>query len=179
MRKIIIALSASLLLVGAGCLNLGTNPVTVLGVFRSADRGETWSAINAMPTAQGVKSLSGVSVYRLFTDPSDHNALYMGTRGQGLYYSYDRGDSWRSVPFMQGKFIYSLSVDSSNKCVIYVTDGNSVYKTIDCGRSWDTVYLSQSGSRIAALAVDYFNRGVLFAGLEDGTLRQCRNAPAG
>ncbi len=174
-RKIIFALAASLLLVGAGCVSLGSESPSALGTFRSADKGETWGPINTLLTASGVKSLSQTSVYRLFTDPSDSNALYMATRGQGLYYSYDRGDSWRSVPFLQGKFIYSLGVDAVNKCLIYATDGSIVYKTVDCGRSWDSVYLSQSGSRIAALALDFFNRGVLFAGLEDGTILQSIN----
>lgn len=176
LRKIIFAFSAALLLAGAGCISLGGSSPSVLGVFRSADKGETWSQINALPTATGVKSISGVSVYRIFTDPSDTNALYLATRGQGLFYSYDRGDSWRSVPYLQGKFIYSLGVDPANKCVIYATDGGNIYKTSDCGRSWSTVYQSQSGSRIAALALDYFNKGNIFAGLEDGTILQSINA---
>ncbi len=177
MRKIIFGLAASLLLVGAGCIDFGGGKAAVtLGVFRSADKGETWVQTNALPTAAGVKRLSGVSVYRIFTDPSDTSALYLATRGQGLYYSYDRGDSWRSVPALQGKFIYSLSVDPANKCVIYATDGNNIFKTSDCSRSWSTVYLSQSGSRIAAIALDYFNKGNIFAGLEDGTILQSNNA---
>lgn len=178
LRKIIIAFSASLLLLGAGCVSLGgtSAPSTLFGVFRSADKGETWSAISSLPTVKGVTSLSGVKVYRLITDPSDHDALYMATRGQGLYYSYDRGSSWQNVAFMQGKFIYSLVVDPTDKCAIYVTDGINIYKTIDCSRTWATVYLSQSGSHIAALAIDYFNHGNVFAGLEDGTVLQSENS---
>lgn len=176
LRKIILGFSASLLLLGAGCIDFGGSAPVVLGVFRSADKGETWSQINALPTPSGVKSLNAVSVYRIFTDPSDTNALYLATRGQGLFFTYDRGDSWKAVPFMQGKFIFSLGVDPSDKCVIYATDGNNIFKTIDCSRSWSTVYLSQSGSRIAAIAIDYFNKGNIFAGLEDGTILQSINA---
>lgn len=150
---ILFSLLAVLTLTGAGCLQFGGAAAGPLGIFRSQDKGETWLPAMAYPTVKGTASISGVKVYRIFEDPSDPNAMYLGTRGQGLFYSYDNGDSWRSVPFMNGKFIYGLSIEPRNKCVIYLSDGPHIYKSSDCARSWDIVYTEERpDQRIVAIA---------------------------
>jgi photosystem II stability/assembly factor-like uncharacterized protein len=107
-----------------------------MGVFRSEDKAESWKAVTAYPTAQGVKSIAGVKVYRLFTDPNDPNSLYVGTRGQGLFYTYNNGDTWQAADQLAGKYIYGVAVDRRDKCTIYVTDGPSIFKTTDCSPTW-------------------------------------------
>jgi photosystem II stability/assembly factor-like uncharacterized protein len=134
-----------------------------MGVFRSADAGETWVAKTVLLTAQGVKSLSGAMVYKIYTDPSDPKALYMGTRGQGLYYSYDSGDTWQATAAMAGKYIYALSVDPRDKCTIYVSDGQNIYKTADCQRTWDLLFSeTRTTQRFVALAVDSNDSKVVY-----------------
>jgi len=166
----------ALILTGAGCFSFGTDTTTVpvgpMGVFRSIDKGETWQQNNAYPTTSGVKSLAGVKVYRIFTDPSDPNALYLGTRGQGLFYSYDKGDSWQFMTALGQKYIYALVVDPQNKCVIFVGDeGGHIYKTSDCGRTWVISYTDQrSTERVTALTIDYTNGQTIYAALTGGDL---------
>jgi len=50
---------ASVFLTGASCLNVGDTNKAITsgpaGMFVSTDKGETWSAISAFPTSQGVK----------------------------------------------------------------------------------------------------------------------------
>src|SRR4051812_33479636 len=120
-KKISIGLLASVFLMGAGCISFSGTTTSHLGAFRSGDKGESWTEINLYPTTTGVHSLATVKVYRIFTDPSDRNALYMATRGQGLFYSYNRGDSWQFVPAFNSTFIYGVAVDPTNKCTIFVT----------------------------------------------------------
>ena len=119
MKKIpllLLALIAGLLTTGAGCLQFGASSAKgPMGMYQSADKGETWKQIVALPTVTGVKSIAGIKTYRLHTDPSDPNAIYMATRGQGLYYSYDNGVSWQVAPAMAGKFIYGLALNSKKK----------------------------------------------------------------
>ena len=160
----------ALLLTGAGCLQFGSTPVVgPLGMFRSLDKGENWQQINSYPTPQGVKSLAGVKVYRVFLDPSDPNALYLATRGQGLFYSYNKGESWRAVDALAGTFIYGVAVDPQNKCVLYVTDGPRIYKTLDCGRTWKSIYTEQRPSeRVVSLAVDFSNSHLIYAAFVGG-----------
>lgn len=176
MRKHLVALLAALIFTGAGCISFG-QPATQgpMGVFRSNDKGETWQQANMVPTTKGVASLAGVKVYKLFTDPSDPNAIYLGSRGQGLFYSYDKGDSWQKVEALGNRFIYSVVVDPNNKCIIYVTDGTEILKTNDCTRTWKRVYIEQRGQRIVGVAVDYGTSNLVFMALGNGQLLRSTN----
>ena len=153
--QILLGMLSALILTGAGCVQFINTAQGPMGVFRSADAGETWVAKSTLLTAQVVKSLSGANVYKIYTDPSDPKALYMGTRGQGLYYSYDNGDTWQASVAMAGKYIYALSVDPRDKCTIYVSDGQNIYKTADCQRNWELLFSeTRTTQRFVALAVD-------------------------
>ena len=159
------AIFFTLVLTGAGCISFtGGSASGPKGIFLSSDGGDSWTQKNTLVTAQGPKSLSGANVYRIFTDPSDTNALYMATRGQGLFYSYDSGETWNSFLPLANKFIYALSVDPKNKCTIYVSDGPNIYKTTDCGRFWKSVFTeTRPSQRLVALANDYNNANIVYA----------------
>lgn len=180
MSKRLLFLSALALLsvLGAGCIGFGGSaaPAGPMGVFRSTDKGDSWAQSNIFPTTQGVKSLAGVKVYRIFTDPSDPNALYLATRGQGLYYSYDKGESWQMAAAMQGRYIYTVAVDPTDKCTILVSDGANIFKTTDCSRTWKTVYAEQRGQRIVAVGFDYGRHTTVYAALFGGQVLRSLNA---
>ncbi len=101
-------------LIGAGCISTNSNATTTgpAGVFVSVDKGDNWKQSSAMPSLKGVTQLDGVSVYRMFEDPSDPKALYWASRGEGFFYSYDDGASWQhaKAPLNTG-IVYSISVD--------------------------------------------------------------------
>jgi photosystem II stability/assembly factor-like uncharacterized protein len=165
-------LLTGLLLTGQSCIiggnSTGQNVLTT-GVFRSDDKGDTWKESNALPTSKGIKSLNTTKIYRFFTDPSDPDALYATTHNQGVYYTYDRGDNWHDIPDLAGKFIYSMSVDPKNKCIIYATDGVGIFKTVDCARTWTTAYSEVRPSQeIESVAVDYGNSQIIYAALTGG-----------
>jgi photosystem II stability/assembly factor-like uncharacterized protein len=163
-------LVVGLMLTGQSCLTGGTAQASAAtGMFRSDDKGETWKETNAFPTAKGIKSLNTLNIYRFFTDPSDPDAVYATTRGQGVYYTYDRGDNWREIPALANRFINSLVVDPKNKCTIYATDSAMIYKTVDCARTWTTVYSEvRSTIKIQSVAVDFGSSQVLYAALSGG-----------
>jgi len=120
-----------------------------------------------------------LNVYRLFTDPSDQNALYLSTRGQGLFYSYDNGDTWRTAPGMGSAYIYGLSVDPKSKCVIYITDGLHIYKTTDCMRTWALMFTEERPSqRFVDVVVDYGNSNIIYAAQLGGDILQSKDAGA-
>lgn len=170
----------TLLFVGAGCISFGSSvaPAGPMGVFRSIDKGDSWQQANTFPTAAGIKSLADIKVYKIFVDPSDSNALYMATRGQGLYYSYDKGDSWQVVNVLNSRFIYGLAIDPTDKCTIFATDGPSIFASTDCSRTWKTVYTEQRGQRAVALAIDYGNHNAIYAALSGGDILESTNAGA-
>lgn len=168
--KIFVLSLGVVLLMGAGCINIGSKETGPMGVYRSLDKGDTWEAVAAFPTPQGVKSIAGLKIYRIFEDPGDPNAFYLGTRGQGLFYTYDNGDSWQEVKFFSSKFIYALAVDPKDKCVIYASDGPNIYKTTDCSRSWSLVFTeTRANERFVAIAIDN-NRTIYGAQLNGDVL---------
>lgn len=161
----------SFLLFGAGCVQFSGQGRGVMGMFRSSDKGESWVSVSAYPTAQGVKSLAGLKVYQVVRDPSDPAALYLGTRGQGLYYTYDNGDTWRTVPQMEGKFIYGLTVNPNNKCNVFVSDGQHIYRTNDCLRTWKLVFTEERpDNRFVDLAVDYGDDTMIYGAQLNGDI---------
>ncbi len=164
-------LLAGVVLMGASCIKINSGTVGPVGVFRSDDKAETWKAVSAFPTAKQVLSLSNINVYRLFTDPSDPNTLYLGSRGQGLYYSYDNGETWQSFKQFDQRFIYALSVDPGDKCDIYVSDGPRIYKTVDCGRTWKLAYSEpRAGNRVVSISVDYADSSRVYGAMINGDI---------
>jgi len=164
-------LMGTLLLTGVGCIQLGAPAAGPMGMFRSDDKGENWKPIVAFPTPQGVKNLSGLQVYKVFADPGDPDAFYLGTRGQGLFYTYNNGESWQSVNVLNNQFIYALAVDPTDKCTIYASDGPHIYKTTDCSRSWKLMFSEERPSqRFVSLAVEHSNPKLVYGAILGGDI---------
>ncbi len=170
-------LSASLLLVGAGCISVGTNPNAGAGdggVFKSANKGDSWVQKTAIPTT-GVdkRSISGTSVVYIAQDPGDANALYVGTAENGMFYSYDGGESWMQPTqtlINRGRIPY-VAVHPKNKCVIYVATENKLVKTEDCSRTWTVPFLdARSDKKTKVVAIDSYNPDVVWLGTNSGDL---------
>lgn len=166
MRKYFLRLSLfaiSIVLAGAGCSvygdRTGIEASGPAGMFLSTNKGDSWQSVSQLPTVEGVKDMSQVSVYRLFTDPQDNSALYWASRSRGFFFSYDNGQSWQrpGQNIFSGSFIYSLAVHPNDKCTIYVTDGSVVMKSVDCNRTWKEVYReSRDNTQIISLAFHNF-----------------------
>lgn len=166
---------AAIVLAGVGCSFGGKKQAASLGVagmFVSADKGETWQSSSALPTTKGVVNLSGMSVYKLFSDPQDSSALYWASRENGFVYSYDEGRSWQqpAVDLQNGQ-IYSIAVSPSDKCTIYVSTGDRILKSDDCNRTWVEVYReSRPNVRIVSLTVNPIESKQLLAAENNGDL---------
>ncbi|MBI5222160.1 MAG: hypothetical protein HY980_01545, partial [Candidatus Magasanikbacteria bacterium] len=96
--SIIFGLWIVMVLLGASCVSFSSNKSGTsgpAGMFVSTDRGESWQQISALPKADKVGSISGVSVSRLYEDPQDSRAMYIATPANGLFYSFDDGKTWR------------------------------------------------------------------------------------
>ena len=168
------------LLVGAGCISFSggsDKSAGPAGMYVSIDKGESWQQINKFPTSDGVKSLSDTNVYRIVDDPQDPKAMYWLSRAQGLFYTYNDGKAWQQVqgPLERG-FIYSLSVHPKNKCTLISTNGEKVYKSEDCSRSWDEIYReSRPDVRVASVAFDPFSPYAIFVLEANGDLLKSDN----
>ncbi len=160
---------------GAGCISFSGNSSSSngpVGMFASSDKGETWQQLTNWPTAEGVKSIAGVNVYRLFEDPQDNKAMYLASRNAGLFYTYDEGRTWQQSgsPFNAG-FVYGVAVHPKNKCIIYATNGRQVFRTDDCSRNWVEMYReSRSSILINSLGFNNFAPYEVYMGQSNGNL---------
>lgn len=165
MKKYLIYLGSLFLLIlvtGQSCVSLssGNQSTTTgpAGMFASNDKGSSWRQVNALPKADGVRNISAVSVYRIFEDPQDNRVMYLATRSNGMFYSYDSGITWQQPegPLSAG-FVYSVAVHPQDKCLIYGTNGTQIFKSDDCNRSWVEMYReSRSDVKIVSLTFNYF-----------------------
>lgn len=151
----------SLVIFTTGCISLsgsGSDTSGPAGVFISQDKGEEWKPISFVPTVNGNKNFSAASVFRLKGDYQDSKSIYWLSRDRGLLFSYDEGRSWQQSgePLEQG-FIYGMDLHPKDACTIFATNGRTVYKSVNCARTWEAMYKEGRPSTIVrSVAFDPF-----------------------
>jgi photosystem II stability/assembly factor-like uncharacterized protein len=157
-------------LLGAGCLPGPSAPKGPDGgVFKSSDRGQTWSQKRVL--IEGPKGVSfGSSIITAFVfDPQDPNNIYVGTTDRGLLYTRDGGESWQITKGLSKGRIEAIAVDTKDKCTVYASAGNRIFKTTNCGLDWiQTWFDPKTTKTFTHLLVDWFNPTVLYAGTSEG-----------
>ncbi|MEY4745383.1 MAG: hypothetical protein RL272_1328 [Candidatus Parcubacteria bacterium] len=169
-------IAGALLFVGAGCVSFSSggtaNAGADGGVYKTGNKGDAWLPKNAIPTTTGEKkAISNVNVAAIVQDPEDPNALYIGTTDNGMFYSYDGGDSWMQPPQLSRGRIPSIAIDSKDKCTIYAAVENKLLKSEDCSRTWTATYLDARLDKVTtAVAVDFYNPKVIWVANNSGDL---------
>ncbi|MEK7203282.1 MAG: hypothetical protein AAB653_03125 [Patescibacteria group bacterium] len=142
------------------------------GIFRSANKGDTWLQKTFIPTVSGQpKSFSMIDASSLAVDPNDNKAIYFGSVDNGLFYSYDSANTWRLADSLGKVTINNVAVDTRSKCIIYATIANKLYKSNDCNRNWTQVYFDNDLEvGISALAIDNSNNPIVYIGTSRGEI---------
>jgi len=150
------------------------------GIFVTVNKGVKWKQMNAIPTVSGKPStLSGTSISLMRMDPSDNNTIYYAPIGKGLFYTYNAGSTWQRAEGIPQATVRSISVDPNNKCTIYASLGNKVYKTEDCSRTWSKVYFDNDvQATVDAVTVNPYNSEEVYIGLSRGDLVKSLDAGA-
>jgi len=175
-RLILPTVAAALILAGAGCVSIGnsgtSSPSSDGGIFKSANKGDTWVQKVAVPTVDGSKrNIAGVSVGTIVQDPNDPRALYVGTAENGMWYTYDGGDSWHQPAQVNRGRVPAIAMDPKDKCIVYVAISNTLIKTEDCSRTWAVRYLdTRQDNQTTAVAVDFYNPEIIWIGMQSGDL---------
>lgn len=123
-------------------------------IYKSTDRGETWSKTNLnkmnlggdQVTPDGNERVIGES---LAVDPNNEDVVYAGTRSDGLWVSQDGAATWTQVPtaslpngspnrgIRNVLFDESSAVIDGKTSVLYVgVQGEGIYKSDDAGSTW-------------------------------------------
>jgi photosystem II stability/assembly factor-like uncharacterized protein len=172
-------LVCSLVFLGAGCFGGGGSTGSDGGVLKTFNAGDDWSQAVIVPTASGIGTLATSNILNMEMDPQDHNYLYVGTRSSGMLYSEDAGASWRQVrnSALSNGTIYTIEVDPTDVCKVYVAKGSRLYATNDCMRSFDDeVYLDSRGQDVVQVAIDWYDPNNIWIGLDNGDVLKSQDA---
>ncbi|MFH1255576.1 MAG: YCF48-related protein [bacterium] len=147
----------------------GSSGISDGGIFKSTNKGGSWAQKVLILTVGAKKSFSGIDIISLAMDPSDNKAVYAGSLENGLFYSYDGGESWQIASNLGKLTVNNIAVDPADKCVIYATASNKVFKSEDCCRTWSQVYFDNDiKAAISSLAIDQKAGNNIFIGTSNG-----------
>ncbi|MCK5510104.1 hypothetical protein KAI65_00980 [Candidatus Parcubacteria bacterium] len=179
MRKkniLFVFLLIAVMLVFSGCIGAPkkANDISGIdgGVFKTVNKGQIWAQKNLIPTNTGKpRTLASANYSVLEIDPNDHNAVYYGAVGNGLFYTYDAGNNWHKATGLGNITVRGIDIDSLDKCNIFAAGGNKVFRTTDCSRTWKQVYVdNHSSALVDAVLVDHFNGSNIFITVMRGDL---------
>lgn len=139
------------------------------GIFRSVNHGETFEQrVFVEKTKKGDLTIGNTNILSLVFYPADSRVIYAGTREHGAFRTANGGEQWS--PFFSSKgSINSIAPHPINGQLVYVAQGNSLYKTEDSGTNWTRVYLDAAPNQsITTVATHSSLREVVYLGTSDG-----------
>jgi photosystem II stability/assembly factor-like uncharacterized protein len=105
------------------------------GVYKSTDRGETWSASN--------KGMLDANISALAVDPKQPQVIYAGSANGNLFKSADGGQTWTDLTpqlklreFGEPRQIRSIQFDSTTGTVYLLGDNSGVLYSANAGAKW-------------------------------------------
>src|SRR6185295_18540268 len=143
-----------------------SNPSTIYAVdarpsgarlYKSADAGESWTAIGS--------GLTWASIASLAIDPVNSQVLYAATLGTGLIKSSDGGATWSVLdPPKPGPTVYVVSTSLSPYPPVNLYAGipQSIATSQDGGTTWNNVPIADRLPTV--IAADPLNPLVAYAG---------------
>ena len=115
-------------------------------VFKSTNRGATWSKTNFAQVTDGSNDSYRTYGRKMAIDPANPNVVYVGTPdGGGLFVTTDGGTSWSEVTGIANSTDpgYAIAFDPTSSVVggetqgIYVgSEGTGIYHSTNGGGSW-------------------------------------------
>ena len=141
------------------------------GVYLSINQGQTWSHVVGVPKLSGNESIGFMNVNKLSVDPNDVDAVYLASKDYGMYYTYNVLQGWTKADSLGSKNILDVQVDPDNKCKIYVSFDNKVYRSMDCSRSFQQVYLDPDvNAKVNTIAIDDYNTNNIYIGTSNNDM---------
>ena len=135
-------------------------------LFRSTDRGLTWSSVQIRP--------GSIDITSIVLDPRDSRVIYVGSRRGDIYISTDSGAHW-SGDFLElnDTEVSSLALDPLNPDTIYVGGGETIigrrgdtgiFRGTNRGQNWAMLDTGIAFPDVLALAASPANGGAVYAG---------------
>ncbi len=146
-------------------------------IFKSTNKGETWTKLNIDLKMGGNEELRWVGE-RLVVNPFNSNIIFFGSRQDGLWKSSDAGATWSKVLSFPGKPTANIGITAIafNKQVsglVYaIAYGDGIYKSNDTGVTWSKIAASPSQAKRMAVA----SNGVLYVTHSSGVSKYANGA---
>jgi len=140
------------------------------GVAVSRDGGKRWAACDSMDDEMRFRREK--SVRSIMVADADPNAVCVGTRDGGVYYSEDAGKSWK----MLGKKKNPWGSDSAIKAIAYRAENKSIYVASKPGIARYSLtegkwrFLDDSPQEVNDMIGSRLRRRVLYAAAGDSVL---------
>jgi photosystem II stability/assembly factor-like uncharacterized protein len=145
-----------------------------LGVFKTNDRGKTWTNVLAfLPEDQ-------VFTTAIEMDPLNADIIFV-LANKTVYKSIDAGNSWKDLmvnPESDVSFYNHLIINPKNTEVIAISGINGLYISTNVGVKWNRIKNLQHPDK-TIIAIDYDTTGNLFAFYQEkrdrGTIVKSKN----
>lgn len=132
--------------------------VTSKGLMKSADGGESWSALGETELPQEIPP-SCVAV-----NPLNSRELYVGYDGKGIFKSSDGGVGWKSLgEGLSNRYVRCIAISPKDPNLIYIGIQNGVAITTNGGEYWHLTSGFKRAVNVNAIAIDPLNPQYLFA----------------
>lgn len=143
------------------------------GYYQSNDGGKTWIH----------KTVSGIfrRVDVICFHPKDPHIIYLGTHHQGLFASYNGGESFVPhsdglkpqirTPYYGAYLISGFTLDPSNPKTFYTGSDYSNWKSTNGGLSWFELDKSLTCEFVRTMSVDPKNSNIVYAGSNIGVYK--------
>ncbi len=124
-----------------GRLYLGVSPALV---YRSDDRGETWTACESLKSMPGYETWTFPPpphiphVRSIAIDPERVGGLYIGVEEGGVYRSPDGGDTWEGLNDGLYWDVHNVRPAADGE-ELYATTGAGFHRSDDAGQHWGHV----------------------------------------
>jgi hypothetical protein len=143
------------------------------GLFRSADRGHSWSLVKSLwEMPQRLEWMGGgydsAGIHSIVVDPRDSRRILVAVSTGGVWESRDRGETWavrskglfaeympperREDPIMQD--VHRMVACASDPDRMWIQHHNAMFRSIDGAASWQTIEKPALSCFGFAVAVD-------------------------
>ncbi len=121
----------------------------------------------------------GGSVECLAIDPTDSSTLYAGTWGNGIYKSFDGGDTWlESSSGLAKAFIYGIVIDPSDADHILASVyKKGIFQSFDGGENWSATIGWPYQAVVYSIVFHPDDADILYAGIRTPTIYNPPNNP--
>lgn len=119
------------------------------GIWRSVDRGSTWSQPNPR--------FNFTTIHSYAVAPSDPRTVYVGVWGGGTFVTEDAGATWELIENKAAFSAAGIAVDPRDSDTVYIADRTApqLYQSQDGGKTFDVFFdAGEKYSRLMAITID-------------------------